>query len=273
MLKELIAVSKFLEKNDLKKESDQIGELYFKAAARIERPHGDPYEYKLEGDKVYTRKRDTGSWNHVTNTDVKRKIEEKVFGKSQKTPEPADTSGQQSASQSKSWYESIPGYDYASTGLQTAKKVVEDKYTEYTGGEGVGEEGAPPADPGEIPFNTKEEGNKFRAWVNDNYSDWASANSLDRSGSHNNSYIKKAWKKFGTEYNEAMKPSMLQTGLEMANEAVLQQTLQFVNRNAYAKSLPLHVRGFLSYLSGRASPWTEKDFNAQELKALKNMLA
>lgn len=50
------------------------------------------------------------------------------------------------------------------------------------------------------PFESKSQGNKFRNWVNDNRSSYATKNSLDRSGSHTNSYIIKAWKKFGAEY-------------------------------------------------------------------------
>ena len=50
------------------------------------------------------------------------------------------------------------------------------------------------------PFKSKSDGNKFRNWVNDNQSSYATKNSLDRSGSHTNSYITKAWKKFGAEY-------------------------------------------------------------------------
>ena len=40
--------------------------------------------------------------------------------------------------------------------------------------------------------NTKE-GNRFRSWVNDKYPSTAKSLDLDRSGSYNNSYIKKAW--------------------------------------------------------------------------------
>lgn len=50
------------------------------------------------------------------------------------------------------------------------------------------------------PFKNSEEGNAFRAWVNDNYSNWAKENQLDRTGAFNNTYIKKAWAKFGNEY-------------------------------------------------------------------------
>jgi hypothetical protein len=44
-----------------------------------------------------------------------------------------------------------------------------------------------------FPIKTKEEGNAFRAWVNDNYPQTSKVLELDRSGSYNNEYIKKAW--------------------------------------------------------------------------------
>jgi len=51
-----------------------------------------------------------------------------------------------------------------------------------------------------FPIITKKQGDKFRAWVNDSYPDYAQRIDLDRSGSHNNSYIRKAWAKHGKEY-------------------------------------------------------------------------
>ena len=51
-------------------------------------------------------------------------------------------------------------------------------------------------------FDSKEEGNKFRAWVNDKNPEWAKENSLNKEGSHTNSYIKKAWDKFKVEYEK-----------------------------------------------------------------------
>lgn len=54
------------------------------------------------------------------------------------------------------------------------------------------------------PFKNKEEGDKFRKWVNDNYPDYAKQISLDVSGSHTNSYIIKAAEKYGEEYVKSM---------------------------------------------------------------------
>ena len=50
------------------------------------------------------------------------------------------------------------------------------------------------------PFKTKEEGDKFRAWVNQKYPDWAKQNSLDATGPFNNGYIRKAYTQYGEEY-------------------------------------------------------------------------
>jgi hypothetical protein len=44
-----------------------------------------------------------------------------------------------------------------------------------------------------FPIKNKEEGNAFRAWANDNYPRLSKTLELDRSGSFNNEYIKKAW--------------------------------------------------------------------------------
>jgi len=56
---------------------------------------------------------------------------------------------------------------------------------------------------GATPFTNSEEGNKFRAWVNDNYPDYAKEIDLDRVNSkYDNSTIRKAWAKYGKEYQE-----------------------------------------------------------------------
>jgi len=52
------------------------------------------------------------------------------------------------------------------------------------------------------PFKNSTEGNKFRAWVNDTYPQYAKKIDLDREGSYNNAYIQKAWKEYGTEYQD-----------------------------------------------------------------------
>lgn len=54
----------------------------------------------------------------------------------------------------------------------------------------------------DFSFSSKSEGDAFRAWVNDNYPDYAKEINLDRSGSHTNSYIMRAWAKLGSEYKK-----------------------------------------------------------------------
>ena len=56
---------------------------------------------------------------------------------------------------------------------------------------------------GNIPFKNRTEGNAFRAWINDTYPNYATQIDLDRTGAYNNSYIKKAWTKYGTEYTQS----------------------------------------------------------------------
>lgn len=51
-----------------------------------------------------------------------------------------------------------------------------------------------------VPFQNNTEGNLFRAWVNDTYPQYAKEIKLDRTGSYNNSYIQKAYDKYGNEY-------------------------------------------------------------------------
>ena len=50
------------------------------------------------------------------------------------------------------------------------------------------------------PFKDQEAGNKFRKWVNDNYSEKAKELQLDLSGPYNNWNIQQAWTLFGNEY-------------------------------------------------------------------------
>ena len=58
----------------------------------------------------------------------------------------------------------------------------------------------------DIPFKDNTEGNKFREWVNVKDPEWAAENQLDkkssRSNGFNNSWIKKAWEKYGKEYKD-----------------------------------------------------------------------
>jgi len=55
-----------------------------------------------------------------------------------------------------------------------------------------------------IPFTNREEGNKFREWVNDKYPDYAKSEDFSRSGPHDNSYIINAFKIYGDEYMKSI---------------------------------------------------------------------
>ena len=54
-----------------------------------------------------------------------------------------------------------------------------------------------------VPFKNTTEGNAFRKWVNEKYPDYAKEISLSLTGSYNNSYITKAWNKYGQEYKNS----------------------------------------------------------------------
>ena len=64
-----------------------------------------------------------------------------------------------------------------------------------------GAEKQPKKDNSDYPKD-KVEGDKFRAWVNDTFPDYAKEIKLDRTGSYNNNYIKKAWAKYKKEYTD-----------------------------------------------------------------------
>ena len=57
--------------------------------------------------------------------------------------------------------------------------------------------------PSTMSITNTAEGNAFRGWINDTYPAYAKEIDLDRTGSYNNSYITKAWKKYGTQYAQA----------------------------------------------------------------------
>lgn len=54
------------------------------------------------------------------------------------------------------------------------------------------------------PFTNNTEGDAFRGWVNDNYPTYAREIDLDRTGAYDNSYIRKAWAKYGAEYQQSV---------------------------------------------------------------------
>jgi hypothetical protein len=56
--------------------------------------------------------------------------------------------------------------------------------------------------PDSVPFTNTQQGNAFRGWVNDNYPAYAQQIDLDRTGKYNNSYITKAYMKYGAIYEQ-----------------------------------------------------------------------
>lgn len=48
-------------------------------SGQVERPKGDPYEYRKDGDKLYTRKRGSGKWIPLQGA-MARAVDREVFG-------------------------------------------------------------------------------------------------------------------------------------------------------------------------------------------------
>jgi|688.fasta_scaffold71966_3 hypothetical protein len=66
-----------------------------------------------------------------------------------------------------------------------------------------------------LPFKNKQEGDAFRMWVNTKYPEWAKKYKLDKSGSYKNSYIKRAFQKYGQEYLQSSNQQQTQnSGLD-----------------------------------------------------------
>ena len=58
-----------------------------------------------------------------------------------------------------------------------------------------------------FPINTQEEGDQFRAWVNDNYPFYAKQVNLGRTGEFKNGYIRQAYLDLGNEFEQREKHS------------------------------------------------------------------
>lgn len=143
-----------------------------------------------------------------------------------------------------------------------------------------------------LPFNTREEGNAFRKWLNDKYPPIAKKLQLDREGSHTNSYIKNAFNsKIGKsnrtwgQYYTTLKnlntvPGKSTTTAPEKSKEEDGYFTSLVNnvvnkaRNFVVDSqiLPLHMRAFLNFLKLRTSPLTINDLTSTERAALKQMV-
>ncbi len=57
------------------------------------------------------------------------------------------------------------------------------------------------------PFTNERSGNFFRGYINDVFPTYATSIKLDRTGSFNNSYIRRAWADYGQKYTELLNKS------------------------------------------------------------------
>lgn len=85
----------------------------------------------------------------------------------------------------------------------------------------------------ETPFTNETEGNKFRAWVNDHYPKYASQIQLDRKGTFDNSFVRKAYAQYGAEYNKDLKGSDLSTRASNPLSAEFKSLLSSWNKPVY----------------------------------------
>ena len=142
-----------------------------------------------------------------------------------------------------------------------------------------------------LPFKTREEGNAFRKWLNDNYPSIAKKFELDRVGSHTNAYIKNAFnakigktaRTWGQYYLTNMARNAAGKSTTTAPEKAKEEEGYFSSlaKNVVDKVknfvidsqiLPLHMRAFLNFLKLRTSPLTINDLTSTERAALKQMV-
>jgi hypothetical protein len=120
--------------------------------------------------------------------------------------------------------------DFLSTKSAFNEKIDMDALKKSLGGSSDGKSKSGSSDKKsswESPFKNKEEGDAFRKWVNDTHSDWAKENKLDVSGSHTNSFVKKAWEKFKNDYKpgENKSDSKVDSGNASENAAEIEKLM------------------------------------------------
>lgn len=94
---------------------------------------------------------------------------------------------------------------------------------------------------GKTPFKSKAEGDKFRGWVNDNHSAYAKKIDLDRSGSYDNRYIRKAWSQYGVDYEDSTNANVvvnLKYGNKFQNLAKAWNKSIFTSEGTSTKGVP-----------------------------------
>ena len=77
----------------------------------------------------------------------------------------------------------------------------DDKGDNDNGNSGTGNSGNNGGSTSNYPFSNTTQGNAFRSWVNTKYPAYAKSIQLDPTGSYNNSFIAKAYAKYGSEYS------------------------------------------------------------------------
>ena len=85
-------------------------------------------------------------------------------------------------------------------------------------------------------FTSKSEGDAFRVWVNATYPLYAKSIFLDKSGDYDNSYIRKAYEKYGSEYKSASSSPHLLVAKYLGNRASRQGNRTTVKFN-YDKNI------------------------------------
>jgi len=85
-------------------------------------------------------------------------------------------------------------------------------------------------------FTSKAEGDAFRVWVNATYPIYAKSILLDKSGDYDNSYIRKAYEKYGAEYKSASSSPHLLVAKYLGNRASRQGNRTTVKFN-YDKNI------------------------------------
>ena len=155
-----------------------------------------------------------------------------------------------------------------------------------------------------VPFKNTEEGNAFRQWVNNTHPNYAKEIDLDKEGSYNNSYIAKAWNKYGKDYKdqqdyltnikkggfqydmtmqrdstepyerESVKMGELNNLPKIAKDNGIEEkeikSGSWVKRfiKGSMKNLPLHIRSVIYYILGRESEMNEDELTSEEKKFL-----
>jgi hypothetical protein len=157
-----------------------------------------------------------------------------------------------------------------------------------------------------VPFKNTEEGNAFRQWVNNTHPDYAKEIDLDKEGSYNNSYVAKAWNKYGGEYQNkkdsrdyinkyqldyinkmTAKQDTFRPEFYLPNELKLDPKVRKIAKDNGVKekeigdgswikrfikdsmkNLPLHVRSVIYYILGRESEMNEDELTIEEKKFL-----